>query len=641
MAKYSYSQDELDKVKQYVLDFYDASSDFVEPYFEAAIDSYRDYKCYLDPNDEDYKYQTNQLFLPLSMRFIDTAGSKILNQLVKGDKYITVQGVSKEYETTAKYVEHYHNFVLNNRINFFYKLWTMIRTNLIYGVSYGKTFWNNYQPTVRRRVPVKVLGRTVGFQEKAEKVTVQHNPDLEIPDIFRIYPDPRGTNPQDTRGIIDRYTVDYDRFMAQVEDDDDFFNLDQIKAESTPVWKDDWREKKAAAIGKNVPKRTHVENLHGKKYKHACEIEVMDYWGLYEYYDIDTKERMLQQGVTTIVNREVVVRHRASPYYHCQLPILKTVDNLEPHEWFGRGVCEINKAFQKYINKSTNQRLDNLDLALNVMWLVSTGAVTDERELVSRAGGIVHVNGNPQTSVIPLRPNDVSIDSLREYKVIKDESEQSVGVPSYAMGVPSSRLNDTATGISAIIQQAMDRFATKIFCFAKDIIEPMAYQNQSLMEQFMLQKELIRVEGKEYLEELKLKPADNFDDVGFFEISPDQVIGRYNFRCAAGAFDSPISLKQERLLRFAQIGLTPQMIDYINPEEFLRQIADLLEVKETNKLIKDKKEIQMIQMIRMKQQMAEAQATEAQAQQAQSENAMGGEPEIREVGQRMGNSIQQ
>jgi hypothetical protein len=126
-----------------------------------------------------------------------------------------------------------------------------------------------------------------------------------------------------------------------------------------------------------------------------------------------------------------------------------------PHKFFGLSVADLVKDIQLIRSTLLRSMLDNIYLQNNSRVAVVDGQVELDDLLTSRPGGIVrqHAPGMVEPLITaPLGPAAFNI-----FEALEAIRENRTGVTRYNQGLDASSLNQTATGISAIMGAAAAR----------------------------------------------------------------------------------------------------------------------------------------------------------------------------------------
>lgn len=464
-----------------IVDKFTHSLTWRQPYKEKWDRFYRLYRSDLD--DKSYPWQSN-IFVPYSFSTVETVAPRMVSNRPQID-------VMPRDPNDVPYAK-----LMNTLIDFQWEEMEMdiilpdaVKEMLIYGTMVFKVYWQNEEKEVEQVVDVDPSLPELGTVKDTVDM-LDERPVIEAVDLYDFFFDPRGTTIEDCRWVAHRMyrTVDH---LKEMQKQGIYKNINLVE-HAQLVRMDDEKDQRRSTVGVSIP--DELEKMEGGK----RVVELIEYWE--------------DDRVVTVANREVVIRDEKNPYKHGEKPFIRVVDQSVPHEFYGIGELEPIETLQYELNNRRNQRLDNVTLALNRMWIIANSAGVDEDELVSDAGGVVHTNdiNGIQQLVMP----DVTASSYKEETEVKADIQQTTGVSDFTRGVGSDSLaNDTATGISLIQEAGNSRFRLKLRNIESGI-QRMGRFMVSLNEQFIQEEKVIRISGDEGIEWKSIRPDDmrgNFD----------------------------------------------------------------------------------------------------------------------------------
>jgi hypothetical protein len=437
---------------------------------------YKAYRSYLD--ERSYPWQSN-LFIPYAFSTIETIAPRmvannpqidVMPREPNDEQYAKIMGQLVDYQ----WEEMDAQSVLNDAV----------KECLIYGTAILKVYWETEEADVIEKVEVDPTMPELGVVEATEKKTLYDAPKVELVDLYDFIWDPKGVDMESCRWVAHKShrTLQYLQDMAAKGK---YKNIHLLENE-TAIRMDDDKSSRRNTQGVGVYDDI-TRDEDGKRY-----IEVLEYWE--------------DDRVVTVANRSVIIRDEKNPFRHGKKPFVRLVDQAIPHEFAGIGEIEPVETLIYELNSRRNQRMDNITLALNRMWKVKNGSGVDEDELVSDAGGVIHLDD--MNGLEPLVMPDVTGSSYQEETLIKADIQQTTGVSDFTRGTGSDALaNDTATGISLIQEAGNSRFRLKIRNMEmaiKDIGRMMVSMN----DQYITDDKVIRIMGDEGAEWATIKPAD-------------------------------------------------------------------------------------------------------------------------------------
>ena len=382
-------------------------------------------------------------------------------------------------------------------------------------------------------------------------VKIYDAPELIPVDLFEFYPDPEAIDIEDARYVIERFYKPR-KYLKELEKQGIYKNIDDVPFQGSNLKE---RDDRLSSINFQTP-------VNNNEMEDNDIVDLLEFW---------TDERCI-----TVANQSTLIRNEHNPYWDGQKPYVKMILVPVQNEFYGIGAIEPMQFLQHELNDKRNQRLDNVNMSMNRMWMWNTSyhLPNGTASLISRPHGIIPVEGmvgdDVRRALRPLDIPDVTQSSYVEEDVIKRDIQNATGVNDFFAGrsAPDSRLNKTATGISLTLAQAQARFKYSI-----DLIS----------ESFQKIVEKIFARDKQFL------PDDYvirlFGEAGrvFKEVGIDNLYGSFDFTINVGNSLIPKQIEQDQLL---------QLINILAPQGF--DVTPLLERFASNYGVKDIAAIQKL-----------------------------------------------
>ncbi len=475
---------------------------------------YEMYRSRAKPTDD--KYRAN-LFVPEVFTIVETLLPRLVGGFLNSrSSPIEVLGREEKDIPKAKVAQMLISYQLE-RMNFPLHLVTFYKQALLYGTSVGKVYWD-YRTT---KSPT------------GETIVAYDDPVFEVLDLFDFFIDP------------DAWDIDNARYCIHRK----YLSIEELK------------QRQRAGIYKNVdkvkdPATTNIEAEPScpSTYMQERNIEILEYWE--------------DDRVVVVADRSVILRDAPNPFYHGKKPFVHIVFVPVPFEFYGIGVIEPIEGLQHELNTKRNQRLDNVNLILNRMWLVQRGTLDDYRQLQSRPGGVIVVNDI--NGIHPLPSPDVTSSSYMEEEKIKRDIQNTTGVTEYIRGVMPIE-KQTATEVRIKSEQSSTRFDFNFKLMTEMGIKRIARFILQLDQQFITRERSIRIAGRKGVEFKRVSPEDimgNFDLIP--NIDPERVRQ---------------TLRREELLRLYSILARDP---HINPKPLLEEILKAFDVKNIKEILSTK-----------------------------------------------------
>ncbi len=458
------------------------------------------------------------------------------------------------------------------------KLYNFITSLLIYPAAIMGVGWRYDERLVRRKeynqIPLldpfgmphvgpdglPLAQTNVNIVEQME-VVYDDNELINI-DYYDFWPDPRGHSLDTCRYVFHREWLSKQDIEEKVT----------ILAEANGgyLFEIDWEEIGVASGGEEGRRERQSEigftiDDTQDESPHMQLYEVLNYWE-------DDRYAM-------IINGSEVAYDGPTPYWrHMSKPFVVESYEPLPNEFYGMSAVELIADLQEETNTHRNQRVDNVSLVLNKMFLVKRSVDIDESDLISRPGGIVYVDSFDDIKEFQM--SDVTGSSYNEEQLVKLDMENTLGVPSVVRGVDSSR-RETATEIVTKSSNAGIRFDVKIMLFESLGIKRLSRLMDMNNQQFIDDDRLIHLVGPMGAGEWR-------------EVHPTEIVGEFDYRPAGPAID-PVAnkeLRRQQLTQLLEIAVRTQN-PYINMYELTKTLFESYDLRNIEKLLYTEEEMQM------------------------------------------------
>jgi hypothetical protein len=308
--------------------------------------------------------------------------------------------------------------------------------------------------------------------ERVEVVSYD-GPAAEWVDIENLYPAPEATDTDDARYLIHR-TIRDAKHVQKLVDEGKYKLPEGMTVEALTSIEEEPSQERLSEIERGAG----VDQDPTRK-----PIELHHFW---------TDDR-----IVTMAQQRVIVQVDHNPYDHGEKPFVRIVDHLVPGEFWGIGEIEWLEGLQDLRNALTNQRVDNVRLALDQMFVVDKSKIEDRSQLQRRPGGVIEVKGGlPVSEVIQaIDVPDVTGSSYEETERIDQVVERVSGVNDYTMGQDSPTMNDTATGIALISEAGNTRFGHKVRMAEMTGFKRLARHFGAIIQQYWPEQRQVRIVG--------------------------------------------------------------------------------------------------------------------------------------------------
>ncbi len=507
----------------YISDLFLATSQWRESYESRWKRFYKLYRSYRDASASPFK---SNIFVPYIFSIVESVVPKMLGMVFNTRPIISIQPRKGTSVNMSKLLESLLEFQLDeDQLELFSKILEFFKEAAIYGTAF-----------------MKVIPR---FNDD-ELVSFNYI-DLEPIDIFNIYPDYRAKSIRRMKYIIQLSYMDFDE-LEKLEDQGFYKNVKEVEqyVESS-INVDEAKRERLTDVG--------ILDEYGFDSTRKV-VEVLEYWD--------------REKIYTIGARSVILKEEDNPFGGL-LPFIMARYVPVQHELFGIGIPEIAESLQEELNTVRNQRMDNVNLIINRMFIANKYADIDFDSLVSYPGNVILTNDI--NSIKPLDTRDVTKSAYLEEDIIKRDIDTGVGEYSYSRGEPPER-RETATGIVRLQQASSARFDTVVKMLEFTVLRHIAKMFIWLDYHFLPPEDFKKIVGEEEFEK--------YNGMMFYSQDIDAVLKQYNFQPMGSA---TTSIKEVRIQQIMQAYKLFNRDPMINQEALRRMVLSTLDIKNENELI--------------------------------------------------------
>lgn len=601
----------------------------------------------------------SQTWMPISFYVIET----ILPRLCAALPSATVNPIGPEDVEPAETMEELLHWA-EDKSELYPQQVSAVKSSLIYGtgvlkVGYGelKGFNIRQEPVMQQTTqsvatgevdidgnpmmqempgqPQPVLGPDgqPQMQTVREEYLTYAGPIAEAVDLENFFPDPMGDDVQNCRYVIHRVYRDAAHVKAKIADG-------TYRVPDQEDWK---RYLNNKTTNKALQRLAAIERGAGEPSEEGMD---KDLFPLLEFWTKDY--------VVTVAGEEaegILLRAQRNPFAHGEIPFVRVVDHIVPHEFWGVGELEPLEGIQDQLNAIWNARLDNIKLTLNKMYAVVADYMMDPKELVNRPGGVIRMReGLPLEQVFrEIDTGEVTGAAYTEAQELEREGEKVTGVSPYQTGQDSPAYNRTATGVALISEQGNTRFSFKVTLAEHTGYKHLMRQYAAVLQQFLPEDLVLRMKAGEVekkqqaatmaaqqqgqqmlaagyppeaaqqqammtMQQMMIDPNTGmpYDPMNSWKvITQDAINGRFDFDIEAESSTQTLSTRREQTLSLAQTAMADP---YFKPRPIREDLLKEFGRKDPEHYLYSDMDIQMMQQA-------------AQAQQAPPGQDQGGPPE--------------
>ena len=168
---------------------------------------------------------------------------------------------------------------------------------------------------------------------------------------------------------------------------------------------------------------------------------------------------------------------------------------IMPHRHIGRSYADLTMDIQLIKSTLIRGQLDNMYLANNGRYAISDRVNLDDM-LTSRPGGIVRVEGDPGSGIMPLSHPPLPASSFGMVEYMDSMKEKRTGVTAYNQGLDSNSLNKTATGVAQIMNASQQRIELVARTFAETGVKELFKLVHRLVRTTLTKPDIVRMRNK-------------------------------------------------------------------------------------------------------------------------------------------------
>lgn len=187
-------------------------------------------------------------------------------------------------------------------------------------------------------------------------------------------------------------------------------------------------------------------------------------------------------------------------YWHGKRPIVFGFSVIEAHKYSPNGQSKLIRPLQENINDLSNQRIDNIKLAMNKRYVVRRGAHVDLAALARNAPGGSVTADNPREDVQVVSTPDVTASSYEEVNRLTVEANEIAGSFSGSSVQSNRQLNETVGGMQLLSEGANQLQEFDIRTFVETWVRPTLDTALLTLQAYEDDETIIAIAGQKGLE---------------------------------------------------------------------------------------------------------------------------------------------
>ncbi|MBD2200156.1 MULTISPECIES: portal protein [Calothrix] len=476
---------------------------------------------------------------------VETVHGYLMGALFPNNDWFNLIPATSGYAQLARIVRKY----MSNKLweaKFTTHFNTFLRQLLITGTSILALPWRYEARPHKKNVKVEYPNEEKWTVVEETRV-IQNRPDFETLDIFDCYIDP--ISPAPNEGDFIRRIVKSRAEVIQCIQQGYYSDITPYDICCLSPYGDIDPQTR-----KDTLKRFQgVDTPH--EYSFHDNIEVIEFWG-----DIHVDGISYHDVCATVIG-DTLVRFEPNPYWGGKPFVIGSCFETR-HTPYSIGVLQPSLGLIHQLNSITNQRLDNLELAVDEMWTLKQDSVIRPEDVWTEPGKVFLVEDHNDLMPIQRGGRDFVV-SYQEASVLEQSIDKNSGTGNL-ISANAARSGERVT--AAEIQAVRDAGGNRLSNLHKHIeatslIEILKRVYRSL-QQFVKEPEIVRVSG--------MKPGE----FNYFKVGANQLAYDFTLRPigADHVTDSTKYLK-DRMDFIQLVSQIPQMAQRIDFDNLLYDIV--------------------------------------------------------------------
>jgi hypothetical protein len=239
---------------------------------------------------------------------------------------------------------------------------------------------------------------------------------------------------------------------------------------------------------------------------------------------------------------------------------------VESHRAYPVGGNKLAAPLQGEINDVTNQRMDNVRLALNKRYIVKRGSQVDTAALMRSTPGGGVMTGDPDSDIRVLDYPDVTGSSYQEQDRLSQELDELTGNFSSSSVQANRSLNETVGGMNLLQGDASEVSEYELRTFVETWVEPVLRKLDKLIAMFETDAVIKAVSAENADLQLYGQSAE-LDELLDHELVVSVNVGMGN--------TNPMQRLQQFQTIVGGVAQIPELAQRLNPEEIGKEIFSL------------------------------------------------------------------
>lgn len=402
-------------------------------------------------------------------------------------------------------------------------------------------------------------------------VVVQNCPDMVVEDMFDIWLDPDGDDPNKS-AMIRRFTLRRGELARLVKDGV------YPKAKQSDV-----KAIRATRRGASE-ERNEVDSFYGvdENVSTTDIIEVYEFWG-----NLELPDEELYDVVITWVG-DVLLRIEPNPYLGGR-PFVFGQYTPIPKSPYGWGLLSPVMGNIHELNILSNCRLDGLEVTLQPTFLVQNDGTVDPDDIYVKPGRVIPC-ANPDGIRPLIQNNEFAAVSIQEEQLREQQVERRTGTGSFVGTAPGrSGERVTAAEVEATQSAGGNRLSGVYESIERDSLLEIVQRTYNYAQQFQAYTEIVPIRSQNDSREIM------YAEVGMHQLAYDMKVQPIGAKHIA---NKEYNIRQ-MMDWLAAINSTPQLVQYVKWQEVATELTRQFIENNPDRFIMNSEDVQSQQQAMM------------------------------------------
>jgi hypothetical protein len=579
---------------QYVSSYYKTSWGWRAQGYHTNWDTYeRNYNNIYDPTAKSKKEEWQAtLFTPLTVTHCEVIYTGLIKLLLGRKRPISIEPREMGDQLQAELNTALLDYEIE-KSGLHLAFGQALKDATIFGDGFLKCYWDKRYAPRRVRKPVyedieiaresgKPIGKKVGEKSVVEKVVINDCTKWEYVPIRDIFLEP---NSIDLQRVLHRQkNITYGQLNEQAKAG--VFDKDSVK-ELFNVKEADTFESDQAVIlyelgvtdpdlGRPSYDQKHtVFELWSNIPRKWIDLEMPE-----DTEDQKEKANEIVPGKIMVASGKYFLCSEENPNQSMEPPFVK-VPYIISGRTYDIGVAQLIAGIQDDLNELTNQRIDNVVMCMNKIFLALEKSLVDLSEVRSKPHAVIRVKGtlaegvDVRKVIAELPVSEVGINAYRETQERERMAQEVTAANRVTTGTAGQTkdTNQTLGGMELLKQAAFDRFTVYAYQIGRTALIPIGQKTMEYVYQYSSPERIKRILGSQPVTMINFETGEMeivAKWAAFRPTPPHELVMDYDFKIVDVFAQENKAAKRQSLA--ANMQLTASLVQQFDPRTGLKKL---------------------------------------------------------------------